>query len=593
MSSKDTIAIKEYWPNLKVAEHEVLARIETSLLSLGFKLLKIDQNGYRNDTGELIQEQDALFCLDLHFVTPRVFPGISVAALWNPSDFYKFFGLERSLRNQFSHNFFVAANPRAATGLLSIAKPEYGREIIQLNHTVPESFLEPVEAGPKGIFYIGIGWDKTAMLGQRHGPILRELDKGHLLKIYGPAKLADGTRPWSSFSSYSGDLPFDGHSVLNAANERGLVLALSSESHLAAGISSNRIFEAIAAGCLPIYESNLEAPFDLSEGIQIENTQTVREISEFLDSTLRHLVANPGEFHSRVKALQNRMSEQWTLEKQLSHIIKEVKLSGVQDGELSKTFKATNLFQKFSSFFSLEKCDQSQIVKKINSPLFNRFLREEILNGDSDWIYWASSGISEESMLKALERAEQGVEVLHVPAIKIPNKGFGEAVDLTISKKYSGDAVLDSIAVNAQLAKAWFNHQSGLMTLASLFALLKNDYKSHESVLNHKVDQLSLIRQKDNDIVWIGSLLDSWDAHLLNQAEILHLDPRLTQVVANQSKQLGHSQPLQILDYHAVLRALSQIPSSEFPRLLFRTFAVLVGKLLRGGDSKNGNQRNG
>ncbi|MDT1107470.1 glycosyltransferase family 1 protein, partial [Pseudomonas aeruginosa] len=74
----------------------------------------------------------------------------------------------------------------------------------------------------------------------RFHEVLTRLDAQKMIRIYGP-ELIQGVAPWEGFQTYSGELPFDGSSMLEAINSCGVCLALSSKAHQNSGIMSNRL----------------------------------------------------------------------------------------------------------------------------------------------------------------------------------------------------------------------------------------------------------------------------------------------------------------------------------------------------------------
>lgn len=558
-----TIAIKVYWPMLKVAEHEVISRIEKALGNLNYQVLRIDENGYREDSGRLIAEDDALFVLDLHFQTPKVFPGISVAALWNPPDFHALFGLSDSLLSQFSHDLYAAANPKRAEEILSVVRPEYSLPVLPLNHTVPREFLSPKKNGDLRLFYIGIGWDNTAGYRGRHHAFLKALEPVVPLSIYGPRVLADGTKPWAGFNSYIGELPFDGHSVLKKANEAGLVIALSSESHRAAGIVSNRVFEAIAGGALPIVEADLESPFNLDEAIKVDSSKPPEEIVDDLKIQISLLESNREEFERRVLRLQEKMSDGFVLESQLESIIQK-------SLEIFNFRKANEIP---AATLSLSSCLLEHLylpahatlghehLRQLSSPPFQRHLLRKLKDSNLQWVSLDGAAVRESRVFQEESRPD----VLIVDGVT--SNGSGSRVRSLPATKT--EFVATKIVVSKDLVESWLSNQSGVLSVTLLWKIISLDFLSSSQKLKYAGSGNSLARLSDSQVYSVDQLLGSWDSEILSIGRIPKSTTAFEKLLfANAMNTLAKPavSPFS-LTYQAVLRALSEIPVRRLPSL--------------------------
>lgn len=576
-------AIKLYWPDLKVAEHEAVARIEASMSKLGFESIRIDQNGYRLDTGNLIQVDEADFCIDLHFLTPKVFPGVSIAAFWNPTDFYRLFGLEQSLRNQLSHDLFVAANVTRATEWLSIVKPEWSGEILPLNHSVPEPFLAPNPLGPSSFFYIGIGWDKTAGQGQRHQDLLKELEKRVPLNIFGPRRLADNSRPWGGFPSYIGELEFDGFSVLAAANQAGVSLSLSSESHLRAGISSNRLFETIAAGAIPVVELELDAPFDLSGAIFIDNTKPIADIITQLEEEFNYLQAHPNEFVSRVEQLQERMRNGFTLDSQLPAIIRaaeslRVEKTFIHSEVNEQIFNVNKHLKRYLGVSDMKMLEPEQ-VRTISKANYLRRLANELRDSSQEWVAFSEDQdfLRAASELIVVDETSPKSDVFHFQGLSVVDKNV-PVVHLSSDSRSSDFRAIDSFIVRKDLLLTWISHGSGYFTVTSLLGLLHEDSVSEDAILSHQKFTNPIFRVAGSGVFHLAGLRCDEDFLVLSRQNYSGLDTVYNSLLARRSfSNESVSQPLHI-DYRIILSSLAQIPLAEIPRFVRQGLGLLIRK---------------
>lgn len=260
---RPTFGVLHTWPGVKNAEYEVIQRIIRASENIGVNVLIVDNDGYVVDTGEhqeldrgrQITRSDCSFVLSLHFESPRLLDIFTYAALWNPLDFYGFFGYNRAIEKLASHNDVLSCRSDVADAHAANLFSSLGRDV-QLPvptfyHTVPGPYLEPKVTADSRLFYIGINWERISGTKGRHHDLLECLDDEGLIRIYGPEEF-QGVRPWGGFKCYEGSIPFDGRSVLEKINAAGICLVLSSQSHQQSGIMSSRLFEALAAGAVII-----------------------------------------------------------------------------------------------------------------------------------------------------------------------------------------------------------------------------------------------------------------------------------------------------------------------------------------------------
>jgi hypothetical protein len=567
VKSPKSVAIKVYWPELQVAEHEVIARMKSALANIGFDTVLVDQNGTRQDNREFLKPKDVLFCLDLHFQTPKIFGGVSVAALWNPPDYYEAFGLDASLEAQFSHDVYVAANPRNARVLLSMIKPEFMGQVLPLNHTVPSNFLNPSRAEELGVFYAGIGWDNKQTYPGRPNKLLAELEKRIRCEIYGPKKLADGSKPWRHYSSYKGDLPFDGVSLLAKAQSMGVVLAISSRSHNAAGIISNRVFEAIGAGCLPIVEKGIDSPFDLSEAIQIDPLADTETNIEALVQEIGRLNSNRPEFDSRVRRLQNRMGSGFTLEAQLRVIIDYCEGLFTSKNTSSQKIDAESLYAWLNIYLGVKEADLTNVAvqKVISSPGYSKFVREKLKESQADWFSFLDNAVIDSL---AIEQPPKTAKAIKVGGVTLGNRGLDRALPLHSSLR---PAELIPWFVHRDILQEWVDQDLTLSSIPLLFRLVALDQNRKSPTIEGYIPKSGFLRLDSKTILYCDSLINQFDRRLLFRgAEDPGISGRILALVEYGSKKYNQGSvglPRNI-DYLDVIRALAQIPFREIPRLM-------------------------
>jgi hypothetical protein len=139
-------------------------------------------------------------------------------------------------------DWFKALHPKSITndGIISDRK----LFITFSNSTVPFTEYHPVTYNK--IFYCGDNWDALRS-SQHYRQIFLKLEAADKLEVFGPQ------HSWKFLNkAYKGYLPHDGDSLMNKIKELGVVLILHSQKHLDSGTTSNRVFEAAAAGALII-----------------------------------------------------------------------------------------------------------------------------------------------------------------------------------------------------------------------------------------------------------------------------------------------------------------------------------------------------
>jgi hypothetical protein len=552
------IVVKQYWPDQKVAEHENIMRIEQAANSLGVKVIRVDQFGEPISPDEKINWRDVLFVLDLHFVTPRISSVPSVAALWNPWDYLANFGLEHSLANQLSHDVYVSPNPIRAKSWLKVVRPDYLDPVLALNHTLPKSsFLSASADGAKGIFYAGIGWDRRPGLGQRHKKLLSEISKTGLLEIYGPKKIAGDVEPWREFPAYRGELPFDGVSSLRAINACGFGLCFSSASHLEAGIFSNRLFETIAAGAIPIIESDLDYPFDLDGAVFIDELLDEEEKARAIDAEVRRLIGNKMEFTERVNQLQSSMSRNHTLESQLGEVINRVREVSLLQSH--KREAAHSSLVNLGMLWPTHKDHPNFASYSMVEPLLRRASNRTLNNSNADWVCFLPSG-SEEQILSAIDEASgKLVDVIH---LRFAYKNLQNAKPKSLqAADLLGPRAISSLVIRRELLLSLIQDPSGLVSIPLVLQLIARDYRSGERVFNHAESSSAypFIVGSPNGT---EDLLNPWDKFVIDRSLQLN-DRRLNRILSKSDLKTSKSENFSSFDGMAVLVALAKIPLKD------------------------------
>ena len=252
------------FPELKNAEYENIERLRITCQEMGAEFHVLDVNGQR--LGRTPPDTDAAaedflrgldFVISLHFKTPKCFDAFTYLALWNPVQFFHDWGYGPYATNLLSFDDFLSCSSTEADAHL--------RRLIAFGHAhLPPRFtfyhslsspILPPTKGPKRLFYCGINWEKLSRTHGRYHECFLLLDRTGRVEFYGPEKFA-GVRPWGDYTSYRGEIPFDGVSIVRTIAGCGVSLVFSSEAHKASALMSNRLFESCAAGAIIIADEN-------------------------------------------------------------------------------------------------------------------------------------------------------------------------------------------------------------------------------------------------------------------------------------------------------------------------------------------------
>ena len=331
----NSFAIYHTWPDMRNAEYEVLQRIIRASKNINKNAVVINNAGEvlwadaatNIRIGSIISRKDVDFALSLHFESPRTIDVYSYYALWQPLEFYDDFGYDYSINNFSTHHDLVSCHSDVADFHALNIFNGLGRHtptpLPTLFHAVPEPFLEPRISDQASLFYVGINWERIGRPKGRFHDLLTKLDEKDLVKIYGP-ELVQGVAPWAGFSTYSGELPFDGSSVVEAINECGICLALSSKPHQDSGIMSNRLFEGLAGGAAVIANPNpLIEKYFKDVVYVVDDNHGSAYLEQKILSFIREIRSNPDAARDRVLRGQQIIREFCSLEGSLNTLFEQ------------------------------------------------------------------------------------------------------------------------------------------------------------------------------------------------------------------------------------------------------------------------------
>jgi hypothetical protein len=321
------------WPGVKNAEYEFIERLIIAGKNIGAECIVINNEGRIVEdnkvlTNKSLQDGEVEFVLSLHYTTPKLTNNFYYLALWNPSDFFfnhEYINYSKNVIMSDDFLVYKSAGIFAHTNILIKDLPRNLDDCLPFTPAIPQSFIKPIAIeteNPENLkmFYCGINWEKLGGKG-RHHELFQLLDKTGKLKIFGPEVFLK-VRVWEGYNSYSGEIPFDGKSVIDEINKCGISLVVSSESHRKSGAASSRLYESISAGAVVISDDNSFVKENFSDSVLFfkyykDNPQkNFEQIIELYN----WIVANPKQALEKAKIAQQKFKEKYILENQIKHI---------------------------------------------------------------------------------------------------------------------------------------------------------------------------------------------------------------------------------------------------------------------------------
>jgi hypothetical protein len=345
--------IIKLWPDIQVAEDEVIARVINAAKLIGLECVVIDQMGCARDgkmAPETIHTLD--FVINLHFSTPKSYDIFSFVTLWNPIDFFHDFGYRDTAANLITHDDFLSCGSSGADAHLARLTRQTTSHLapsFKLYHSLATPILPPTIGAGKA-FYMGINWERLGKGVSRHQDVLNLLDSWGILRIYGPVELR-GVKVWEGFNGYQGPLPFDGVSAITAIHEAGICLALSSQPHKNAALMSNRLFEGLAAGALIICDENPFARKHFGDSLlYVDMREGADRAAEAIRDHVTWAVANPTKAIALATRSQEIFKRGFTMDASLITLYE-----GLEDRKaaLAATYSPKGATARFSAVFLL------------------------------------------------------------------------------------------------------------------------------------------------------------------------------------------------------------------------------------------------
>lgn len=238
--------------------------------------------------------------------------------------------------------------------------------------SVPKNYVLPPRDIRDGstykAFYAGINVDSKTV---RHEKIFRYLDKKGLVNLYGPRNI-EGKANWKGFKSYKGEIKFDGHSLMEAANASGITLALHHEAHASFSMPTNRLFEGIAAGTLVITDKMSFVEKEFKDTVfMIDFNKSEEEKAKEIENIIIWARKNPKEAKRKIEMAQEIFLEKYELTKVIE------KLCNAHDKRKKELLER-----------SLSNCNQQYVtvIGEVHDYASLETITDNILNQDYPWL---------------------------------------------------------------------------------------------------------------------------------------------------------------------------------------------------------------
>lgn len=318
------VGFLETYQNLKLPEKENILRIKKVFEKFGHEFFVLspsgqDENGKHADLLGL----DFVFTPDNAVDGMKIMPDcLSLSVGWVPCGYLLYSKFQSFASGIDEFDGYVPAFESVSTDYIL---NNFANNFIKIDDyfypsVSKDSVIEPKLLENYKIFYVGINLDKGKSKG-RHYSLLKALDDKNILQLHGPDKIGDIVC-WEGFKNYSGEIPFDGVSILNKINEAGICLAFQSKIHNIEEYVTNRIYEACASGAVIITDDNPKVRNIFKDSIYyVDIFQEEEKIIDDVLNIYNFIIENPKLAYEKAKKAQEIFLNNFTLEKSVENII--------------------------------------------------------------------------------------------------------------------------------------------------------------------------------------------------------------------------------------------------------------------------------
>ncbi len=321
------VLVISQWPKIKNAEYELIEKMRKT----GYSITVVDFLGFEVASGKCINDVHLPdrydFAVSFHYDTPKFLNLRTYLWVANPLEFMHF---------QSNYRLNLIQHLRAYDGYLfngSKLLKEHIRQVLgsewedkglSLIGSASRSAMVPphplggaasaVEASK--VFYCGVNWERGSGKSGRAQGLLDVLQERGIADFYGPRKL-EGIDPWAGFTSYRGEIPFDGASMFETMRQYGAVLAVSSPAHLKSRTASGRVFEGLVSGTPVISDRNPHVIEQFGDLVYYFSGETEQERADSIQAALNQILADPEEANRRVREAQKLIADEFSFETKL------------------------------------------------------------------------------------------------------------------------------------------------------------------------------------------------------------------------------------------------------------------------------------
>ena len=335
MSSENIIPrilLISQWPNVKNGEFELIEKIKQT----SYKITVVDYFGFDVDTGICLNNADIGddydFAISFHYDTPKFLNIPTYLWVANPLEFMH---LRGDYRNVLIHHlrsyddYLYNGSDTLKTHIKNIVGSEWRDSGLEMFPACARKEIAAPRISNKNkdttnkIFYCGVNWERGIDRAGRAQGLLDILQEKQASDFYGPDKL-EGISPWEGFTSYKGEIPFDGVSMSRAMQDYGAVLAVSSPAHMKSHTSSSRVFEGIAAGVPVISDENAHVRHLFGDLVYYFKGDNEEEKAASILQALSDIINNPDDARDRVTRAQKLMDTRFCFEASYDRVMDKI-----------------------------------------------------------------------------------------------------------------------------------------------------------------------------------------------------------------------------------------------------------------------------
>jgi hypothetical protein len=326
-STAPRVLVISQWPKIKNAEYELIEKMRKT----GYPITVVDFLGFDVATGKCINDVHLPdkydFAISFHYDTPKFLNLRTFLWVANPLEFMHFQSTYRVnlIQHLRAYDDYLFNGSSLLKGhIRQVLGSEWHDSGLSLIGSASRGALVPphplgaaaVAAEASKVFYCGVNWERGVGKSGRAQGLLDVLQERGIADFYGPRKL-EGIDPWAGFTSYRGEIPFDGVSMFETMRQYGAVLAVSSPAHLKSRTASGRVFEGLVSGTPVISDRNPHVIEQFGDLVYYFSGNSEQDKADSIQAALNQILANPDEANRRVREAQKLIAEQYSFETKL------------------------------------------------------------------------------------------------------------------------------------------------------------------------------------------------------------------------------------------------------------------------------------